>query len=50
MMEQVTLFELGWSRAAGQWSRVERAVIQQTGVKETIGGVEHPDGDEHCGG
>ena len=37
MMEQVALFELGRSLAAGERARVEQA----------IGGVEHPDGDEH---
>jgi hypothetical protein len=39
MMKAVALFELGWRLAAGKWA----------GVEETVGGVEHPDGDEHCG-
>jgi hypothetical protein len=40
MMEEVTGFEAG-----------RRLVIgERTGVKEAIGGVEHPDGDEHGGG
>jgi hypothetical protein len=39
MMEAVALFELGWRLAAGERARVE----------ETVGGVEHPDGDEHRG-
>ena len=40
MMEAVALFELGRRLTAGERARVE----------ETVGGVEHPDGDEHRGG
>jgi hypothetical protein len=40
MMEAMTLLELGRGLAAGEWA----------GVEQAIGGVEHPDGDEHCGG
>jgi hypothetical protein len=39
MMEAVALFEFGWRRTAGERARVE----------QTVGGVEHPDGDEHRG-
>ena len=40
MVEEVALFELAWSRAAG-----ERA-----GIEQTVCGVEHPDSDEHRSG
>ena len=39
MMETVALFELGRGLAAGK----------RAGVEEAVGGVEHPDGDEHRG-
>ena len=29
------------------WVGVEDAGIHQTGIHQTIGGVEHPDGDDH---
>ena len=40
MMEAVALFELGRGLAAGK----------RAGVEQAVGGIEHPDGDEHRGG
>lgn len=42
-MEIVTRFEVVFLRSpVAEWTGIEKA-----GIKETVGGVEHPDRDEH---
>jgi hypothetical protein len=43
MVEVMARFEMMFLRS----SIVERTSIQQAGIKKTVGGVEHPDRDEH---